>query len=171
MEFKQVLQNRISCRGYNGKAVSQSQVDEILKAMQLAPTARHLESYRVRVSIGDSAFVEKIGAINGQGDRIRGCGAVLVFFAAPQDVEAKYGDKDHGIFCVQDATLACAYAQLAATDMGLQTLWMGAFDDVKVREACGVEDSELLPASILIIGYSDEELVRSGRKNLKEILI
>ena len=171
MEFKDVLKNRISVRSYNGKEVTKEQVDEMLRLMRVAPTARHLESYKVKVSIGDAEFVEKIGAINGQADRMRGCGAVMVFFAAPQNVESKYGDKDFGIFCVQDATLACAYAQLAATDLGLQTLWMGAFDDEKLKDACGVAGENLRPSSILITGHSDEKPESSSRKDSSEILL
>ncbi len=171
MEFKEVLQNRISTRSYNGKPVTKEQVDEILTLMRLAPTARHLESYRVKVSVGDADFVEQIGNSNGQIDRIRGCGAVMVFFAEPQNVVSKYGDKDLGVFCLQDATLACAYAQLAATDLGLSTLWMGAFDDEKLKDICGVAGSNLRPSSILILGHSDENPERSTRKDLNEILL
>jgi len=37
------------------------------------------------------------------------------------------------LYCVQDATLAAAYAQLAATALGLATCWVGAFDEAAVR--------------------------------------
>jgi len=171
MEFKNVLQNRISTRSYNGKPVSPEQIDEILQLMRLAPTARHLESYKIKISVGDNEFIEKIGNMNGQIDRIRGCGAVMVFFGAPQEVASKYGDKDKGIFCVQDATLACAYAQLTATDLGLSTLWMGAFDDEKLKEICDVSGTNLIPNSILVLGYGDEKSDRPQRKKTEEILL
>jgi len=171
MEFKNVLQSRISTRGYNGKPISTEQIDEILQLMRLAPTARHLESYKVKVSVGDDVFIEKIGNMNGQIDRIRGCGAVMVFFGAPQEVVSKYGDKDKGIFCIQDATLACSYAQLVATDLGLSTLWMGAFDDEKLKEICNVSKTNLIPNSILVLGYSDEKANRPQRKKIDEILL
>jgi nitroreductase len=171
MEFKDVLKNRISCRSYNGKPVTQDQIDEILAGMRSAPTARHLELYKVKISIGDQNFIEKIGELTGQFDRINGCGAVLVFFAEPREVDQKYGGKEMNIFAAQDATLACAYAQLAATNLGLSTLWMGGYTrDEELKKLCGVDDT-LISSSILIIGYTDSQLEKSSRKDLKEILI
>jgi nitroreductase len=180
MEFEQVLKNRVSVRSYNGKSVTQEQIDKILIGMRHAPTARHLEAYKVKVSVGDEGFAERLGEITGQYDRIKGCGAIFVFFAVPND--SKYGEKSLNLFPVQDATLACAYAQLAATDLGLQTLWMGAFDDDEVKKLCtgsssdglsslGLKSASLKPTSILIVGYSDEKPELSSRKNLREILL
>lgn len=192
MDFKQVLKNRVSVRSYNGKLVTQEQIDEILVEMRRAPTARHLEAYKVKVSAGDRAFVEKIGEATGQVDRMKGCGAVFVFFAASAPDDRKYGEKSLNLFPVQDATLACAYAQLAATNLGLSTLWMGAFDDGKLMKICGIANgkngvgnigcvgnissekegvAKLKPSSILVIGHSDEKPSLSSRKDLKEILL
>lgn len=167
MEFKEVLQNRVSTRSYNGKPVAKEQIDEILEMMRRAPTARHLEAYKVKIS-QDPSFLDGIGEATGQMNKIKGCGAVFVFFAVPNDT--KYGEKSLNLFPVQDATLACAYAQLAATNLGLSTLWMGAFDDEKLRKFCGVS-ADIKPVAILIVGYSDEKPEMSDRKELKEILI
>ncbi len=68
------MQNRISTRSYNGKPVSPEQIDEIVQLMRLAPTARHLESYKVKVSVGDNEFIEKIGNMKYTIQRSKGLG-------------------------------------------------------------------------------------------------
>lgn len=186
MEFSDVVKNRVSCRSYNGKAVSQDVIDRILEEMILAPTAGHLQAYRVKVLVADEAggreAIEKIGEAAGQIDRVKGCGAVMVFFAVPLDA-AKYGERGEKLFALQDATIACAYAQLAACDLGLASLWVGAFDEKEVKKVCGVEGEATgscpalrgsglqLPVAVLILGYTDEKLERPERKELKNLLI
>jgi len=155
MEFECVLQKRVSCRKYNGKIVEKDKIAKILNQMVLAPTARHLQSYKVKVFDG----VSVVGKVSSQAERVFGASNALVFFA----------EKDE-FFAIQDATIVCAYAQLVATDEGLAALWIGVFDEEKVRFECGV-DANLKPVAILVVGYSDEILVRPVRKEMRNILI
>ena len=53
-------------------------------------------------------------------------------------------------FSTQDATLAAAYAQLAAHALGLSSVWIGMIDEQEVMKALG---TDLVPSSILCIGY------------------
>jgi len=57
---------------------------------------------------------------------------------------------------VQDATIACAYAQLAATALGLATTWLGAtIDPEATRNALGLTE-DFRPLVIMPLGYPDE---------------
>ena len=53
-------------------------------------------------------------------------------------------------FAIQDATLAAAYSQLAASALGLNSIWIGMFDEQQVMEIIG---TDLVPSSVLCIGY------------------
>jgi nitroreductase len=68
---------------------------------------------------------------------------------------------------VQDATLAAAYAQLAAHALGLSTVWIGMIDEKKVMAALG---TELIPSSILCIGYPQKMLQPKPKRNLVELI-
>ena len=46
---------------------------------------------------------------------------------------------------VQDATIAATYAMLAAVDLGLSTVWLGAFDDDEVAKIFGAETLSGIP--------------------------
>jgi len=163
MEFHDVLQKRVSCRSYNGKPVSQEVISRILNEMILAPTARHLQAYRVKVST-DVSFIESVGKLAKQEERVKGAGAAMVFFA----------EKDE-FFAIQDATIVCAYAQMVATDEGLASLWMGVFDADGLKELCGFTGNDVLlklkPVSVLILGHTDAELKRSERKALEDVVV
>jgi len=49
---------------------------------------------------------------------------VFVFCAKPQRSERKYGKRGVELYCLQDATIACAHGQLEATAPGLGSIWV-----------------------------------------------
>ncbi len=93
----------------------------------------------------------------------------LVFCAHPARSATKYGVRGETLYCVQDATIACTYAQLAATALGLATVWVGAFVDEMVSAAIGV-GADLRPVAILPIGYPGKEPKIRPRRELSELV-
>jgi len=175
MEFIDAVKARVSCRAFNGREVSQEILDEILSIAELAPTAAHFEAYRVRVS-RDLAFVARLGEIAGQEERFKGASAVMVFFAVPEEGVVRFADRARDLYCVQDATLACGYAQLAASSLGVESLWVGAFDEGEVLEACGLSGEGkdglgLRPVVISLFGYTDEPKKTRERKGVEAIIV
>jgi len=57
---------------------------------------------------------------------------------------------------------------LAATALGLSTVWVGAFDDAAVQRVLGCHD--LLPVAILPIGYPAEEPEPAPRRSLTDLV-
>ena len=93
----------------------------------------------------------------------------LVFCANPARTVRRYGKRGTSLYCIQDATIACTHAQLAATALGLASVWVGAFDDDAVREAIGV-GQDLRPVAILPIGYAGEDAKATPRRSLANLL-
>ncbi len=63
---------------------------------------------------------------------------------------------------MQDATIAATYAMLAVTDLGLATVWVGAFDPVRVTTATGAPP-DWVPVAVLPIGYAAETPAATSR--------
>ncbi|MFB5615032.1 MAG: nitroreductase family protein, partial [Candidatus Nitrosomaritimum yanchengensis] len=84
----------------------------------------------------------------------------------PSRVKLQFPDKMLKKFAIQDATLAAAYSQLAATALGLSTIWIGMIDEKKVAEIIG---TDLVPSSILCIGYPIKRKHPKPRRNLSEL--
>ena len=49
MEFTQVVQNRYSCKKFDGRPVEKTQLEAILEAGRRAPTAKNLQEQRIYV--------------------------------------------------------------------------------------------------------------------------
>ena len=47
MEFFEVIKNRYSCKKFDGRPVEREQLDLILEAGRLAPTAKNLQDQRI----------------------------------------------------------------------------------------------------------------------------
>ena len=52
MDFTDVIKNRYSCKKYDGKQISAEQLDSILQAGRLAPTAKNLQGQHIYVCGG-----------------------------------------------------------------------------------------------------------------------
>lgn len=49
MEFFEVVKNRYACKKFDGRPVAKEQLDAILEAGRLAPTAKNLQEQRIYV--------------------------------------------------------------------------------------------------------------------------
>ena len=49
MEFSELVKARYSCKNFDGRPVEKAQLDVILEAGRLAPTAKNLQEQRIYV--------------------------------------------------------------------------------------------------------------------------
>lgn len=168
MEFQEILAKRRSTRAFKDKPVEKEKVQKILQAANSAPSAGNLQGYEIFL-VEDKEIKNKlIEAAHGQ-DFIGQAPVVLVFLANPARSGARYGSRGENLYCLQDATIACAFAWLAAVDLGLSCVWVGAFEDEEVRNILGA-DSILQPVAILPIGYPSETPEPHSRRKLEDLV-
>jgi len=168
MDFFEVIRTRQSIRAFQDQPVEPEKLQQILEAINRAPSAGNLQGYEVVLVTNRSCLQALTKAAVGQ-DFIEQAPLALVFCAHPARSAQKYGQRGSTLYCVQDATIACATAQLAVTALGLATVWVGAFDDDGVRQAIGV-GHDLRPIAILPIGYAAETPEHRSRRALVELV-
>jgi nitroreductase len=81
----------------------------------------------------------------------------------------RYGKRAEHLYAVQDATIACTFAMLAATAQGLATVWVGAFDPDAVSKVVGAPPG-IAPVAILPIGRAGETPEAPGRRGLEDLV-
>lgn len=168
MDFFEVIRTRQSIRAFQDQPVEPEKLQQILETINRAPSAGNLQGYEVYLVTNRACLQAMTKAAVGQ-DFIEQAPLALVFCAHPARSARRYGQRGTTLYCVQDATIACAYAQLAVTALGLATVWVGAFDDDNVRQAIGV-GNDLRPVSILPIGYAAETPEHRSRRALVELV-
>ena len=168
MDFFQVVSQRRSVRAFQHREVEPEKLKRILETANMAPSAGDLQAYRIYAVKSQQARIGLARAALGQ-SFIAEAPVVLVFCAVPMWSAVKYGRRGERLYSLQDATIACAYAQLAATALGLGSTWVGAFDEHSVSQAIGASDEEV-PIAILPIGYPAESPMPTPRRRLSELV-
>ncbi|MEW6407605.1 MAG: nitroreductase family protein [Patescibacteria group bacterium] len=168
MEFFDLIKKRQSIRVFQEKLVEEEKVKKILQAANSAPSAGNLQAYKI-VVVRDKEIKEKLcQAALGQ-DPILSAPVVFVFFADILQSSQKYGVRGEKMYSLQDATIAASYAQLAAADLGLGIVWIGAFEDGEIRAVLNAP-KELVPVAILPVGYPAEKPEKTERKRVEDLV-
>lgn len=168
MQFLEVVERRQSVRAFASRELEPEKLSALLEAVRLAPSAGDCQAYEIVVVQEPSGKAALAEAAYGQ-EFVARAPVVLAFVADPRRNVAKYGDRGASLYCVQDATIAAAYAQLAATALGLASCWVGAFDEQRVAAALKASGS-LRPVALMPIGYAAETPTRPPRRSLGEIV-
>ncbi|RPI91434.1 MAG: nitroreductase [Chloroflexi bacterium] len=168
MEFFDVVKERHSVRVYTGQSLEAGKLQQILEAISQAPSAGNLQAYEVYLVCEAKRKTALAQATHGQ-EFLAQAAAILVFCAHAARSTGKYGKRGSDLYCLQDATIACTFAMLAATALGLSTVWVGAFDEEKARRAIEAPQAHR-PVAMLPVGYPGEAPRGRSRRSLNDLL-
>lgn len=169
MDFFQTIHARQSVRAYSAKPVNPAQLEAILSAANQAPSAGNLQPYDILI-VRDAATIQTLANACFNQGFVAQAPIVLVFCAEPARSGAKYGFMGEQLYAIQDATIATAYAQLAATALGLATCWIGAYREEDVARLLGLR-AGLRPVAILPLGWPNETPARLPRRALSDLAL
>lgn len=160
-----VMLNRRSQRKFEDKEVEDWKLEMIFAAADTAPTAGGFQGFEIFRVKNPEVKLKLAEAANKQ--PYVNAPVVLVFCMDPSKVKMNFPPEIIRKFSVQDATLAAAYAQLAAHALGLSSVWIGMVDEKKAMQALG---TELVPSSILCLGYPQKMLQPKPKRNLVDLI-
>ncbi len=168
MDFFEVVNARQSMRSFSDTPVEAEKLHKILKTANAAPSAGNLQGYEIYLVTKAEQRVALVKAALGQ-EFIVEAPLVLVFCANPARSAVWYKERGIRLYSVQDATIACTYAMLAAAALGLATVWVGAFEEEPVRQVVGIPP-ELVPVAMLPIGYAGKKPKKTPRRELGDLV-
>lgn len=160
-----VMLNRRSQRKFEVREIEDWKLEIIFAAADTAPTAGGFQGFEIFHIKNPDIKLKLVSAANNQ--PYVNSPLVLVFCMNPTRVKMNFGPDILKKFSIQDATLAAAYAQLAAHSLGLSSIWIGMIDERKVMEAI---NTDLIPSSILCIGYPTKILQPKPKRALSELI-
>ncbi len=168
MDFFELVSKRHSIRSFKKDKIPEEYIKKILEAAIAAPSAGNLQSYEIIVISNDDIKKELAKAALDQ-EFIAEAPINIIFCTNPKRCSWKYGKRGEELYCLQDATIAAAYLQLAATSLGLGSVWVGAFNEVEVSNILNLP-KHLHPIIIIPIGYPNEEPSPTSRRPLRDIV-
>jgi nitroreductase len=168
MDFFDVVRLRRSVRAFASRMLEEEKLRIILESANRAPSAGNSQAYEIYVVRRPEDRKALARAALGQ-DYVAEAPVSLVFCVQPARMSPRYGERGRRLYAVQDATIACTFAMLAATALELATVWIGAFRDEEVQRAIGVPEN-VVPVAILPIGYQGEFPAASPRRALADLV-
>jgi nitroreductase len=142
----EAIRKRRSIRKYEDTPVSDDQVKQVVETLLYAPSWANKMGWQVLV-VKDAATREKLSAAIEGNPGARAVAQAPVLIAVCMDPAASGSLPGREYFMV-DAGILMDHLMLEAADLGLGTVFIGMFDEDKVREVLGV------PAEFKIVGLT-----------------
>jgi nitroreductase len=132
VDLFEVIKARRSVRAFSPRSVETEKVAQVLAAANAAPSAGNLQAYEIfrvmreqkRAALARAALDQFF---------VAQAPVVLVFCANPARSATKYRERGARLYAIQDATIACAFAMLAATARGSKAALTGSITSIWTR--------------------------------------
>ncbi len=165
MEYFSLIQDRTSIRAYKNDPVEKEKLNKIFEAARLAPTAANRQAFKI-LAISTAGHREELKKIYSK-DWFVQAPVVLGVFSIPEKNWTRFDGKN---FSDIDAAIVMDHIVLAATDLGLGTCWIGAFNSEAAKELAGF-DRALEPVAFTPVGYPGSFEAKKIRKPIEDILV
>ena len=175
MEVMEAIRRRRSIRAYKSTPVDQKSLDSILEAGRLAPSWANTQSWRfivVRDPVAKTELADNASPPGSRNNTVLKQAPVVIAACAELNKagvrEGKAVTDKEGYWFMFDVAIALQNMVLEAQELGIGTLYIGAFDAKKAGSALGVPEGYACVA-LLPLGYPDEQPEPRARKPLSEI--
>lgn len=165
MEFEKVIRERTAIRKFKDEQIKKEELDSILEAGRLAPTAKNIQPQKIYV-VQSKEGIEKI-------DKASPCrynAPTVLVVCSDKDIAFK--KEDYSTY-EMDACIVATHMMLEATNVGLGSIWIEFFDAKKLKQEFNL-DSNIEPICLIPLGYVADDYngnpMHSIRKNIKEMV-
>jgi len=168
MSFVDLASRRYSVRRYTARQIEDEKLKRVLEAGRIAPSACNNQPWEFYV-IRQQENINKIAGVY-TGSWIKEAPVIIVLCGNHNKSWKRSDGKDH---CDIDVAIAADHMTLAATDLGLGTCWICAFDKDLCSRILNLPEN-LEPIVMLPLGYpadkGDSGRHKADRKPLNEIV-
>lgn len=164
MEYSELIGKRYSVRAYQSRPIEDDDLEQVLEAARLAPTAANRQPFQLIV-IHTEGREKELNHIYAPDWFVQ---APIVIAAV--GVPGKGWTRSDGKgYTDVDVAIAMDHLILAAANLGLGTCWVGAFSAEAAREVLGLPDS-VEPIAFTPLGYAADKLGPKQRKPLTDLV-
>ncbi len=162
MLFDDVIKNRFACRKFSDYKLTEEELDKILEAGRIAPSAKNLQPIKIIVCKSDKAL-EMI-------DKVSPCryGAKQVLIVCG-DKNNAFKEGDYSGYEV-DASICATHMMLEATNIGIDNIWVRMFQSKELKELFkldeGIEPVCLIPLGKKAIDCPKAQIMVSEKKKV-----
>jgi nitroreductase len=166
MDVFEAIDKRRSIRKFKPKPVAKADLEKILEAGRLAPSASNRQPWRFAI-VRNPKVKENLSVAASNQSFIAEADVVIVALGDP-NVYLKPSSSSAAILHRQDPAIALEHMVLAATALGYGTCWIGAFNEKEVKEILKIPE-DLTVVALLPLGVPHQNPSPRPRKAFGEI--
>ena len=166
-DFLSLAKKRYSCRSFSSQKIEKEKLNAILEAGRIAPSAKNKQALRF-VVLDDEESIQKL-------KKVTSCtyNSTCVIAVCYLKEECWCRPFDNKLSGDVDASIACTFMMLEATELEVESVWVMWFDNEKMKEEFDIP-SYMEVSSLLVLGYPSNEAEPSinheKRKSIQELV-
>ena len=164
MDFLKLIKERYSCRNFNSAPIELEKLELVLEAARLAPTAANRQPFKIIV-IDTTEYKNELDEIYAK-KWFTSAPYILAIVTAESDAWANEGGTTYEML---DAGIVFDHLSLMASEIGLATCWVAAFNMEKAKKFLKLDG--YTPAAFMPIGYPEDKALEKKRKPINDIVI
>ncbi len=167
MDILHLVKKRRSVRNFKEKEIPKNLEKKLIESLIWAPSAGNLQSrkfYFVRNQEKKEAIAK--AALN---QNFISLAPLVIVACEDLNIENHYGERGKSIFGICDVAVAIENMMLVASEIGLGTCWVGAFDEKEIVKSLNIP-TNLRPIAIIPVGYPDNVPPAPERKSEDELI-
>lgn len=161
MKFLELARKRYSVRAYQNKPVEDEKLKEILEAARLAPTGANRQQFQLIV-VHTAGREEELRPIYNKDWFVHAPVIICACATSPEGQPFREGT-------ARNVSIVVDHLVMAATDLGLGTCWIGAYDAAEAVKILGLPEY-VHPVVFVAVGYAHDEPKPKTRKPIEEIV-
>ncbi|MEA3356974.1 MAG: nitroreductase family protein [Patescibacteria group bacterium] len=199
MDTIKAIKTRYSCRNYSSRKIPKATIRKLLRLANLAPSGCNLQNrhFLVITKKEDQQFLSEmnnqphiaqapvsiivlthLNHYNTPKNYLKimesfdmtSWGALSSGYSGNKKFMEEYRKFSKLLIPISDATASTSTLLLAANALGINSCWVGIFDEEQIKERFKIPE-KFSVVSVVLLGYEKEKPKwRAGRKNIKELV-
>lgn len=197
MDFKDIISSRYSVKEFNGEAIPEEKVNELLEYIRLSPSSFNIQPWKIKV-ISDKEMKEKLTKAAWDQKQVSSCSHLLVFCADTRlsvlidnleksipnnsspgakayikmirDFESSLSPEEKKSWGQKQVYIALTYSIIGARELGFHSSPMEGFSPEEVSKVLNLPEY-LVPTVLCALGNPADKPRQRFRFPLDDILI
>lgn len=165
--FLDLAKARYSCRSFSSEPVASSDLQQILQAACLAPSAVNTQSCQLCL-VTNKYKLQKMNEIRNW----FGANALIIICTPAQGSWTRA--QDHQNFVLTDLGILIDHMALCTTSLGLGSCIIGSFDSKAIKKVLDIP-ADLYPMAVLAVGHPSADAtpgpMHANRKSIAQRLV
>jgi len=167
MTILDVIKNRRSIRDFRDQDIHETAVEALIEAIRWAPSAGNLQSRKFYFIFNKDVKKKLTRAALNQ--TFISQAPLAVVACLDRKIASRYGDRGVNLYSIQDVAAAVMNMMLTAHELGLGSVWVGAFNEFEVFDILDMPHN-LRPIAIVPVGYPAKSPKPTPRFSKNEIV-